>query len=193
MARARAMALLCLAVACGGKVEARPDGGASAGGGGAPSADASTGSGGTMEEPWDAMVDGAPATPEQLCGMGGIPVPDPCSQAEMSSRLCRRWWQCSGEFVFGTPDAVGVEFTPDGQWHLLTLDPTGAVVAATGADAQGKWDMYGPGPMNGPCSIQVDIYKGGMIGAFPMFYEQPTKVNLNTGGDGGKPVYVAIP
>lgn len=190
------MALLLLAVACGGQVETKPGGfvGAGASGGaGAPNADASSGSGGSFGQPWDAMVDGAPATPEQLCGMGGIPVPDACTQAELSSRLCRRWWQCSGDFVFATPDSVGVEFTPDGHWQLLKLDPTGTAVAATGADEQGKWEMSGPGSPNGPCTIQVSIYKLGMVGAFPQFYEQPTKVNLNTGGDGGKPVYVAIP
>jgi hypothetical protein len=32
-----------------------------------------------------------------------------------------------------------------------------------------------------------------MLFSFPIFAKQPTKVNLNTGGDGGKPVYVAIP
>jgi hypothetical protein len=191
-----AMAFSLLIAACGGRLADNPPDGSAVSGGGTGAVAGSGGLGGTVEEPWDAMVDGAVATPEQLeqlCTMQGTPVESPCTQDELSYRLSRRWWQCSGEFVYNTPDAVGVEFTTDGHWYLLRLDPGGAVVRGTGASYEGTWDMYGPGSPNGPCSIGVNIYKGGMLGSFPIFEKQPTKVNLNTGGDGGKPVYAAIP
>ena len=183
--------MLLVIASCGGQVADRPDGSAGVGGVGGALTDASSGgSGAVLDEPWDAMVDGAPATPEELCAMEGTPLPSPCTKDEMSYRLSRRWWQCSGQFVFNTEDAVGIEFTSDGHWYLLKVDSGGAVVKGTGSSYEGTWDMYGP---SSSCGIQVDIYKGGMVGSFPIFAKQPSRVNLNTGGDGGAPVYIAIP
>lgn len=158
---------------------------------GGASKDASTGgSGGVLDDGWDAMVDGAPATADELCAMEATPIPNPCTQDEMKYMLSRRWWQCSGQFIFNTADSVGIEFQSDGHWTLLKLDSSGAVVKGTGSSYEGTWDMQSSGS---PCDIQIDIYKGGMLGSFPIFAKHPSKVNLNTGGDGGAPVYVAIP
>ncbi len=188
------MALMLTVAACGGQLgDSEPDATAGTGGGGGLLQDAPSSGGFAGDEPWDAMVDGAPATREQLCGMDGAPVSSPCSQDEMSSRLSRRWWQCSGEFVFATPDAVGLEFTANGQWFLLTMDASGAVVRGSGASYQGTWDTYDMSRVNGPCSIQLNIKQTGTVFAFPTFAKHPTRVNLNTGGDGGKPIYVGIP
>src|SRR5688572_25651778 len=113
------MALLVMIASCGGQVaEPRPDADGIIGAGakgGAHGVDASLtdtssgGVGGFVDDPWDAMVDGVPATPEQLCAMDGIQLPEPCSVEELNFRLARRWWQCSGTFIYNTPDTVGVE------------------------------------------------------------------------------------
>jgi hypothetical protein len=147
----------------------------------------SGGYGAALDEPWDAG-----GTTEDLCHWSGPDLPAACTPGELSYRLSRRWWQCSGQFVFSTPDSVGIEFTSDGHWYLL-VDSGDAVVRGTGASYQGTWEMVDTSPMNGPCSIQVNIIKGGMLFSFPSFSKHPARVNLNTGGDGGAPVYVAIP
>ncbi len=191
--------LFFVITSCGGQVgEQRPDGAVAVGTGGAfgsggvggTSVDAGSGSGGygaALDEPWDAGL-----TTEDLCQLTGPAVPAACTPGELSYRLSRRWWQCSGQFAFNTEDAVGIEFTSGGQWYLL-VDSGGAVVRGSGASYQGTWEMVDTSSMNGPCSIQVNIIKSGAVFSFPMFSKHPTRVFLNTGGDGGAPEYVAIP
>lgn len=191
-------ALLSLVAACGGKTEQPLPGGAanhgtgglaSGGAGGTAAGAGNGGSGAVLDEPWDS----GGATLDELCAMAGTPVSDACTTSEMRYRLSRRWWQCSGTFLYATQDSVGVEFADDGRWYLLVQDETGAAVRGTGPSYQGTWDMQDTSSMNGPCSVQVDINQGGMLGSFPLFRKKPTRVNLNTGGDGGAPIFVAIP
>lgn len=152
------------------------------------------GSAGVGGDPWDAAIDGSTPTPQQLCAMQGIIALDPCSTQEMSDRLIRRWWQCSGQFIFLPEDGVGVEFVGGGTWYALKLDPGGAIVHGTGSDYQGTWKLTDTSSMNGPCSIEVQVSKaGGWVGGFPEFTEQPMKMYLNTGGDGPAPTFAAIP
>lgn len=204
--RAREAVALLVVASCGGQVSERPD--ASGGPGGVGAASAVGGGGGVggtggvvldsgsagyaaaWNEPWDATTDGAPGTAEASCGVAGTPLPDPCTEGEMKYRLSRRWWQCSGQFAFNTADAVGIEFTSDGHWYLLVVDAAGAVVRGSSASHQGTWKTH---PSSSPCFVPVDIHQTGTLPSFPIFTTQPATVNLNTGGDGGAPVYVAIP
>ncbi|MEZ4222135.1 MAG: hypothetical protein R3B13_14465 [Polyangiaceae bacterium] len=160
--------------------------------GGSSAAAATGGFGAVFDEPWDPGTAGPPK-PEELCAMNGISVPPACTLDEMGYRLARRWWHCSGEFVFDTDDSVGIEITEEGHWYLLVLDAAGAIVRGSGPSHQGTWEMSLPLSPGDDCFIQVEFHQTGMLFSSPQFSKHPTRVNLNTGGDGGAPVYIAIP
>lgn len=184
--------------ACGGRVMSEDLNAGGNGGGGTSSggfAGASTGgSAGADAAPWDAAIDGAQPTPQQLCEMQETMIGDPCTTQEMRDRVVHRWWQCSGQFVFNPQDGVGIEFMADGTWAVLKLDPQGGIIQGTGFAYQGTWDVFDTSSMNGPCKFQLDINStGGGVGGFPKFSKEPAKMYMNTGGDGPAPTWAAIP
>lgn len=162
-------------LACGGVVE---------------NGEGARGQGGATATLWDDTPASEIPSPDALCAAGpGTPVKH-CSDSSFKQLLIGRWWQCTGWSPFApspVDNGVGVEFT-DGKWYALAKSTNGDVVRAPGA--QGTWSAYHNA--EGDCVGQMDLYNGGIL-TWPQFYDNPRRLQLNAGGDGGDPGYVAIP
>lgn len=193
--RVRAAGVFLLVTACGG--ESEPDClagcGPGAGVGGSGAGAGAGGGGGTLASPVPAPEGPFPGAGEAAaaCDEPGTVV-DVFDAKSIRAWLVRRWYFCSGSYIFLDTHA-GIEIVDDGTWYFLDL-VDGQLVRREGFSGGGNWSFHeNQSSTPNAYSVQVnfDRFSGGGIGGFVRFAVSPLKVNLSMGG-AGPSEYVAV-
>ena len=189
----RTAAVIVLLAACGGQNEpdcqGECDSVIGAGGAGAGSG----GSGGTLSKPIPPPAGPFPSATgaAEACAQPGK-TDGPDDGESVRAWLVRRWYFCSGSYIFLEAHA-GLEIASDGTWYFLDL-VGGELVRREGFNGGGNWSFY-ENPSSEPnaytVQVNLDRYSGGGLGGFVRFAVSPLKVNLSMGG-AGPSEYVAV-
>jgi hypothetical protein len=178
------LAAVCLA-SCGGAVTVDGDHISEAGAGGTSGSD-----------PIPSDISFSFDNPEVSCEEQGTALPA-CTEAQGIDHLVGRWYQCSGSWfgmVAPMPPANGVQFSKDGTWRALSIVDD-QVRFASGSNTMGTWKSFDAMLSTDACSLGLNIYVdgSGMSPAYAEYESSPRRMRLNTGGDGARPRFAAIP
>jgi len=162
-------------------------------GGAGPLTGGSGGTGGTLSNPIPAPEGPFPTASEApaACEQPGTVV-DVFDAESIRAWLLRRWFFCSGEYIFAEPHA-GIEIVDDGTWYFLDLVGD-ELIRRQGFSGGGNWSFYeNPSSTPDAFSVQVNLdrFSGGGLPGFVRFAVSPLKVNLSTGG-AGPAEYLAV-
>lgn len=135
--------------------------------------------------------------PVQYGDGGGPPIayPPPPEAAELCKRpgnlvsirdydamrkvIVGRWMRCTGT-LWNEPHE-GIDFADDGTFRLLYRDKNGKIVAGSGFDAQGTWEIASstrrdPSAPSG--DIPLTLTRESSIMSVPRFTKEPVKMRL---------------
>ncbi|MCA9523818.1 MAG: hypothetical protein KC609_22770, partial [Myxococcales bacterium] len=76
-----------------------------------------------------------------LCSDPGSLVTKVLTYDEVKTRLIRKWLLCSPVSVFSTSDEAGFELKGDGTYAKLLVSSDGQLVAGTGFENEGTWEL----------------------------------------------------
>jgi hypothetical protein len=104
----------------------------------------------------------------------------------LRAAISHRWLLCGNQSVFGQSGGDnGLEITPDGHWYKLYPAVGGGTVRGAGFDEEGTWtaQLVSSVPSDPePFELDMEIFGGGGIGAYPALASTPQAMRLNNNG-----------
>jgi hypothetical protein len=114
------------------------------------------------------------------CSLAGKEAYEPRTQHEFRTRVVGTWLACSQPSIFNTDDA-GLQIDANGHWAKLVRDSSGRLLASSGYENAGTWQVEDDSAANGRPTFQINfrVEGSGTVITIPKFVGTATRMDNN--------------